>query len=106
MAKVNIELYEFLRARECHIEFRNEMTEVEAYVIMYTWDVDDLESIVEGFFNEVNEDFSYGCGNLCFSGIMDLMDWFGHDIRDYRHCFCEGAEWFEENKDDLSKILD
>ena len=106
MAEVNVELYEFLRARECHIEFRNERKDIEAFVFIHPSDIIEFDKIVGNYFSDTREGFVYGSGSFCFTSLIDLVEYFGHDIRGYRHCFYEGAEWFEGNKDDLSKILD
>jgi len=87
MAKVTVELYKFLKGRECGIQFVNNGEHLDAWVEIHLEELSEFIRVSETFFNEANSDFSLISGVLIFTDLAGLIQYHGDNIEDYRECF-------------------
>jgi len=105
MAKVTVGLYNFLKERECGIQFVNNCEHLDAWVEMFGIELDDLIKAGGSYFDEVSEYFVVSSGSLIFTDLVGLIQYNGDNIEDYRDCFdnddlFDSAE-FKKWRDDL-----
>ena len=92
---VDAALYDFLKDNETGL-FRRK-SEVIAYVHVNFFDLDDFVKIVgTGHFDEGGIEVQLMNNTVCVE-LNDIMEnSFGHELSDYRNCFGEWDEYFQE----------
>ena len=101
MKEVNVELYEMLKDRECHLNYNPKgYYMVTAWVRLYHWDIKSFCEIVgPDYFSVEGVDciLKYDYIVVELSDIIE--EWFEHKLSSYANCF---EEW-DDYKD---KILE
>jgi hypothetical protein len=92
MAKVNAELYEFLReqAMETGMYYDEKRKELIAYVHVYFFNLEDLVNALGGsyYFDEGGREVTMFKDTICIE-LQDIFESQGNCILDYKKCFSE-----------------
>lgn len=91
MSEVNVELYELLKNRECHLchnSNEDSCYPIIAWACLYHWDIEDFCKILgRNYFDEDGMD----CVMRYDYVVVDLNDiiieWFEHKLSSYANCF-------------------
>lgn len=100
MAKVNVDLYEFLKetSMENGLYYDHQTKEMIAYTHIYFWNLEDFVKIIGDYwFEEGGLDVKMFDDTICvdLNGIFESDD---NCILDYKNCFNESdiEQWREE----------
>ena len=91
MAKVDAELYEFLKetACECSMYYDHDQKRMVAYTHIYFWDLEGFVKAVGSYwFDEGGMKATIFENTICVE-LQDIFESDGNSILDYKKCFSE-----------------
>ena len=95
MAIVESDLYDFIKERENHLCRKNNRVEFLLFI-----DFQDLPEFVKiigaDHFDEDGMEVTMKDSYLCVE-LTDVIERFGHEVKDYKKCFSEWYAYFDKN---------
>ncbi|MFW5962409.1 MAG: hypothetical protein ACOCQR_02225 [bacterium] len=97
MSEVNVELYELLKDRECHLYQDYKNNQITAWVVLYHFDLQDFcKAVGPYYFDEGGAECKLLQDGEIAIDLNEIIEGEGHLLSAYAECFEEWEEYREE----------